>query len=176
MTDITKDSTDQYLKSDEAEKKVCNGSAETNVDHTQLCSEQNCIKQVNEISELKHEDISVESDITEIKNEMTKCDINNVVVVEGLDNSMKQLRIDDNVILEQTSKKDVRQKVWEFMEDNFLVVFPKPCFNRIPNFKGCNNASQLLEKLDEFKKAKTVQVTPDKAQETARFLTLLVSI
>lgn len=61
------------------------------------------------------------------------------------------------------------------MEENSLVVFPKPCFNRIPNFKGCNNASHLLEKLEEFKKAKTVQVTPDKAQEIARFLTLSVS-
>jgi len=61
------------------------------------------------------------------------------------------------------------------MEENSLVIFPKPCFNRIPNFKGCNSVSLLLEKLEEFKKAKTVQVTPDKAQETARFLTLNVS-
>lgn len=97
------------------------------------------------------------------------------MVVEDLEISNKPLRIDDCVILEQTSKKNIRQKVWEYMEENSLVVFPKPCFNRIPNFKGCNNASHLLEKLEEFKKAKTVQVTPDKAQETARFLTLSVS-
>lgn len=128
------------------------------------------------------QDVSVESNQIEInenseveESEQLKCDsVDNLVVID--ENSVtKPLRIDSSVILKETSKKDVRQKVWEFLEENSLVVFPKPCFNRIPNFKGCSNSSQSLEKLEEFKKAKTVQVTPDKAQETARYLTLSVS-
>lgn len=148
------------------------------VENNQLPSEQHPIKEESEASvsnEIK-QDVSIESDQNEVtENQVVKCDTNDAIVVEDLVDSNKPLRIDDSVILEQTSKKDIRQKVWEFMEENSLVVFPKPCFNRIPNFKGCHNASQLLEKLEEFKKAKTVQVTPDKAQETARFLTLSVS-
>jgi len=164
------------------------------MENTKLFDEKHSVIVKNGTSELNEEvkqDVSVESNEIEIKdtdlnevkeketencnsNETKECNPNDVHALDvGLEN--KPVRIDDSIILEQTSKKDIRQKVWEFMEDNSLVIFPKPCFNRIPNFKGCNNVSLLLEKLDEFKKAKTVQVTPDKAQETARFLTLNVS-
>jgi len=171
------------LKSDEGEKsnltnQVCNDFLEIKVENNQLPSEQHLVKEESEQSvsnEIK-QNVNIESGQIEVtENQVVKCDINDTIVVEDLVDSNKPLRIDDSVILEQKSKKDIRQKVWEFMEEKSLVVFPKPCFNRIPNFKGCINASQLLEKLEEFKKAKTVQVTPDKAQETARFITLSVS-
>lgn len=190
--EVTKESFDN--KSDESEKsKVPNGSVDIKMENTELSNENNSVIVKNGTSESNEEvkqDVSLESneietkdkdtDLNEVKeketenrnsNETEECNPNDIHALDvGLEN--KPVRIDDSIILEQTSKKDIRQKVWEFMEENSLVIFPKPCFNRIPNFKGCNNVSLLLEKLDEFKKAKTVQVTPDKAQETARFLTL----
>ncbi|XP_025206478.1 uncharacterized protein LOC112602557 isoform X2 [Melanaphis sacchari] len=188
-TEVTKESYDN--KSDGSEKsKVYNGSVDIKMENTKLSNENHSAIVENGTSDSNEEikqDVSVESNEIEIKdtelnevkenetekcnsNETEKCNSNGHALDLGLEN--KPVRIDDSIILEQTSKKDIRQKVWEFMEENLLVIFPKPCFNRIPNFKGCNNVSLLLEKLDEFKKAKTVQVTPDKAQETARFLTL----
>jgi len=155
---------------------------------TKLSNEQHSIIVENGTSESNEEvkqDVNVELNGKEIKdtddtnkvkeNETKLCNLSDGSLALDVGLEHKPVRIDDSVILEQTSKNDIRQKVWAFMEENSLVIFPKPCFNRIPNFKGCNNVSLLLEKLEEFKKAKTVQVTPDKAQETARFLTLNVS-
>uniref|UniRef100_A0A2S2NFS7 Methenyltetrahydrofolate synthase domain-containing protein n=1 Tax=Schizaphis graminum TaxID=13262 RepID=A0A2S2NFS7_SCHGA len=190
-TEVTKESNDN--KSDGPEKsKVYNGSFDNKIENTKLSNEKHSViveNGTNESNEEVKSDVTVElheveiktTDLNEVKeNEMEKCNSNETekcillndshTLDEGLEK--KPVRIDDSIILEQTSKKDIRQKVWEFMEENLLVIFPKPCFNRIPNFKGCNNVSLMLEKLDEFKKAKTIQVTPDKAQETARFLTL----
>lgn len=186
-TEVSAESIDQCLKLNEVEQDKSNGSVEIKLENTQLSDEQESSVSVqeyekNESSEVK-QDVSVESNQTEINEnglsevieiETTKNDPNEAMI-EDSDNFSKPQRIDSTVILELTSKKDIRQKVWEFLEENSLVVFPKPCFNRIPNFKGCSNATQSLEKLEEFKKAKTVQVTPDKAQETARFITLSVS-
>lgn len=175
------------IKSEETDKsKVNNGSVDKQIENNKLSNDQHSAIVENGIGDSNEEvkqDVSVESNEKEINDtddmnkvkETEQCNLNdgNLALDVGLEN--KPVRIDDSVILEQTSKKDIRQKVWEFMEENSLVIFPKPCFNRIPNFKGCNSVSLLLEKLEEFKKAKTVQVTPDKAQETARFLTLNVS-
>lgn len=178
---------DQCFKPDEAEKSnVCNGSMEKKMDNSQLSDEQDLVIVENEIgesSEVKEVDAIQSlkdlglSENSVVDNEEFKRDGEQMqsIVVESLENVNHPLRIDDKVISEQTSKKDIRHKVWEFLEENSLVVFPTPCYNRIPNFKGCITATQFLEKLEEFKKAKTVQVSPDKTQETARFLTLSVS-
>lgn len=173
----------------ETEKtNVVNGSAEVKMENSQLSNGQQSVIVKNvttsELSDIKQDDVSVESiqvgikddaALNEVKESETLKNVTNEIAIDEVDNSTKPLFIENDVILELTTKKDIRQKVWEFLEVNSLVVFPKPCFNRIPNFKGCINATQTLEKMEEFKKAKTVQVTPDKAQETARFLTLSVS-
>lgn len=181
------------MKSEEAEKNInTEGSTEIPHENTQLISEKQSVLVENGASESDEvkplADASVVSNQIEIKgnsvescpsevteSDVIKSDLNEAALNDVSEIKDKLLRINDNVILELTSKKDIRQKVWAFLEEQSLVVFPKPCFNRIPNFRGCINASQSLEKLEEFKKAKTVQVTPDKAQETARFLTLRVS-
>ena len=33
------------------------------------------------------------------------------------------------------SKQDLRQAVWDFMEENNLVTFPRPCYGKIPTGK-----------------------------------------
>ncbi|KAK3594817.1 hypothetical protein CHS0354_002861 [Potamilus streckersoni] len=70
------------------------------------------------------------------------------------------------------NKWDIREKVWNYMEANNLVVFPRPCHNRIPNFKDSVLAGDKLTTLEEFKRAKVVKINPDKPQQHTRFLTM----
>ncbi|KAF7657092.1 hypothetical protein LDENG_00032090 [Lucifuga dentata] len=70
------------------------------------------------------------------------------------------------------TKWDIRQKIWDFLEDKNLVNFPRPVHNRIPNFKGAAQACDRLKVLQEFKSSQTVKVNPDRPQQQACFLTL----
>ncbi len=58
------------------------------------------------------------------------------------------------------------------MEANDLITFPKPCFGRIPNFKGAELASQRLLSIPEFLKAKGVFSAPDGVLKSARRIVL----
>lgn len=49
--------------------------------------------------------------------------------------------------------------MWEHLDKNNLVVFPRPAFGRIPNFKGSAEAAAKLLELEEFKNAKSVEVS-----------------
>lgn len=42
------------------------------------------------------------------------------------------------------TKAQVRQKVWEFLEKNDIANFPRPVYQRIPNFKGATVAGQRV--------------------------------
>ncbi|XP_058485320.1 methenyltetrahydrofolate synthase domain-containing protein isoform X2 [Solea solea] len=70
------------------------------------------------------------------------------------------------------SKWDIRQRVWDYIEEKNLANFPRPVHNRIPNFKGANQACNRLADLQEFKSSHTVKVNPDRPQQQARFATL----
>ena len=74
-----------------------------------------------------------------------------------------------SVSLEDDTKSSIRQKVWETIEKNDIANFPRPVYNRIPNFKGANVAGQKVIELDEFKTAKVIKVNPDKPQEEVRY-------
>ena len=74
-----------------------------------------------------------------------------------------------NVSATEDTKPSIRQKVWECMEKNDLANFPRPVYNRIPNFKGANLAGQKVLEMEEFKNAKTIKVNPDKPQEEVRY-------
>ncbi len=77
------------------------------------------------------------------------------------------------VPMESTATKmDIRQSVWQFLERNDIANFPRPVYNRIPNFKGAAAAGQRLAELDEFASAKSVEVSPDKPQEEVRYQVL----
>lgn len=56
------------------------------------------------------------------------------------------------------------------MESNGLAMFPRPVYNRIPNFKGAPEAAAKLAELDVFKNANNVKVNPDKPQEPVRLV------
>ncbi|KAK7442093.1 hypothetical protein BaRGS_00040535 [Batillaria attramentaria] len=72
----------------------------------------------------------------------------------------------------EVSKWSIRKKIWDHLEENDLVNFPRPCHNRIPNFVDAAVAADKAAELDVFKSARTVKINPDKPQEHARFLTL----
>ncbi len=67
------------------------------------------------------------------------------------------------------NKAQVRQWVWRRMEENDLVVFPRPCYGKIPNFAGSRHAAEKLKGLEEWKKAKVVFASPDSSLRSARW-------
>lgn len=70
------------------------------------------------------------------------------------------------------TKEEIRRKIWEYMEKNNLVSFPRPCYGRIPNFIGCEKAARKLYELEEFLKAKGVFSAPDGVLKEARRIVL----
>lgn len=70
------------------------------------------------------------------------------------------------------SKESIRQEVWAYLEEKDIACFPRPVFHRIPNFKGAHEAAVKLATLEEFKRARTIKVNPDKPQESVRFFAL----
>ena len=70
------------------------------------------------------------------------------------------------------SKEEIRMRVWQRMEERKVVAFPKPVFNRIPNFVGAERAAQKLRELPEYKAAKVVFCNPDSPQRPVRELAL----
>ncbi|XP_074657101.1 methenyltetrahydrofolate synthase domain-containing protein-like [Tubulanus polymorphus] len=73
------------------------------------------------------------------------------------------------------TKDSIRNCVWDYLERYDIAAFPRPCHRRIPNYKGADVACNRLATLDFFKTAKTVKINPDKAQQQARFLTLVAN-
>jgi 5-formyltetrahydrofolate cyclo-ligase len=47
------------------------------------------------------------------------------------------------------TKDEIRQKVWDYLEKNNLVTFPKPGCGRIPNFIGAKIAAAKIQELKE---------------------------
>ncbi|NWI69790.1 MTHSD protein, partial [Todus mexicanus] len=70
------------------------------------------------------------------------------------------------------SKRDVREKVWDYLEKSGLAEFPRPVHHRIPNFKGSHQACCSIKELDEFSRAREVKVDPDKPLEGVRLAAL----
>lgn len=73
---------------------------------------------------------------------------------------------------EEVTKQSFRLKVWRHLESNGLAMFPRPVYNRIPNFKGALEAAAKLAELDIFKNANKIKVNPDKPQEAVRITCL----
>ncbi|XP_026176374.1 methenyltetrahydrofolate synthase domain-containing protein isoform X1 [Mastacembelus armatus] len=70
------------------------------------------------------------------------------------------------------SKWDIRQKVWDYIEEKNLANFPRPVHNRIPNFKGAFTACARVSELQVFTQTAEVKVDPDKPLEGARLSVL----
>ncbi|XP_061432185.1 methenyltetrahydrofolate synthase domain-containing protein-like isoform X2 [Lethenteron reissneri] len=71
-----------------------------------------------------------------------------------------------------TSKWDIRQTVWDYMELHDLANFPRPVHHRIPNFKGSYRAAGRIGDLAAFAATSAVKVDPDKPLEGVRLAAL----
>ncbi len=65
-------------------------------------------------------------------------------------------------------KEELRNKIWELLEQKNVAIFPLPAFGRIPNFIGSEKAANLVRTLPEWKRAKVIFANPDYAQKKIR--------
>lgn len=85
------------------------------------------------------------------------------------DAKMSTLATDDIKL----KKNEIRNWVWGEMERrNLIQRYPETCFERIPNFFGCDKAAERLSKTREFQKSDVIKVNPSLAQMSLRFLIL----
>ncbi len=70
------------------------------------------------------------------------------------------------------TKQELREHVWEKMTMEEIAQFPLPCYGRIPNFVGVENASNLILDLPEFKKARFIFSAPDYVLHNVREIAL----
>ncbi|MHA1322454.1 MAG: 5-formyltetrahydrofolate cyclo-ligase [Candidatus Helarchaeota archaeon] len=66
----------------------------------------------------------------------------------------------------------MRDQIWAKMTEEEIASFPLPCFGRIPNFIGAEEASKLILQLPEFRKARFIFSAPDHVLHTIRQITL----
>ena len=68
----------------------------------------------------------------------------------------------------KAEKQRLREKIWREMQERGIAKFPLPCWGRIPNFQGAEKAAENLRKLEEWRKAKVIFVSPDSPQRKVR--------
>lgn len=71
-----------------------------------------------------------------------------------------------------STKKALRQRIWKYLEDHDIARFPRPVYNRIPNFEGAEKAAERIRDLQGFALAKVVKVNPDAPQAHVRRIVL----
>ena len=70
------------------------------------------------------------------------------------------------------TKDEIRKRIWYLLEDENIADFPRPCYGRIPNFKGSRNVSERIKTLTEFKKAGAIFCAPDMVLKRIREIVL----
>jgi 5-formyltetrahydrofolate cyclo-ligase len=72
----------------------------------------------------------------------------------------------------ETSKQEVRDRIWELLARRGAARFPG-ARGRIPNFTGAEAAARRLAELPEWKRARAIKCNPDLPQLPVRLLALL---
>jgi len=67
----------------------------------------------------------------------------------------------------KAEKQRLREKIWREIQERGIAKFP-PCWGRIPNFQGAEKAAENLRKLEEWRNAKVIFVSPDSPQRKVR--------
>ena len=73
----------------------------------------------------------------------------------------------------QEEKQEIRNRVWNMLEDNRISKPPKPIYGRIPNFKGAGKAAGKLRDTDEWMNSQVIFCSPDSPQIKVREYALL---
>ncbi|WP_245779437.1 5-formyltetrahydrofolate cyclo-ligase [Halostagnicola kamekurae] len=66
------------------------------------------------------------------------------------------------------SKQDIRERVWDDLEESGEARFPFPPHGRIPNFAGAKAAADRLAARPEWNRAETIKANPDAPQLPVR--------
>ena len=73
----------------------------------------------------------------------------------------------------RVEKQKIREHVWSLLERKGVARFPRPVYGRIPNFVGAERAAERILKLEEYRSARVVKVSPDSPQRFIRYRCLL---
>jgi 5-formyltetrahydrofolate cyclo-ligase len=65
-------------------------------------------------------------------------------------------------------KQDLRERIWDALEESGTARFPFPPHGRIPNVEGASEATERLAEQPEWKQAETVKANPDAPQLPVR--------
>ncbi|WP_420182425.1 5-formyltetrahydrofolate cyclo-ligase [Haloarcula sp. KBTZ06] len=65
-------------------------------------------------------------------------------------------------------KQELREQVWDELEESGDARFPFPPHGRIPNFAGAKQAAERLTKTDSWKDADVIKSNPDSPQRAVR--------
>ena len=76
-------------------------------------------------------------------------------------------------VMQAEDKQKLRKMIWEVLEDNDLLRTSKPCFGRIPDFKGAYSAAWRLKNTLEWQNAEVIFSSPDSALKDLRENVLL---
>jgi len=66
------------------------------------------------------------------------------------------------------SKPDLRERIWDHLEDEGIARFPFPPHGRIPNFANASDAADRLADTDAWQAADTLKCNPDAPQLPVR--------
>ena len=66
------------------------------------------------------------------------------------------------------SKADLRERIWDHLEDEGIARFPFPPHGRIPNFANASDAADRLADTDAWQAADTLKCNPDAPQLPVR--------
>jgi 5-formyltetrahydrofolate cyclo-ligase len=65
-------------------------------------------------------------------------------------------------------KQELRERVWDELEESGVARFPYPPHGRIPNFAGAGDAAKRLTELEDWKNADVIKSNPDSPQLPVR--------
>ncbi|CAF0905371.1 unnamed protein product [Rotaria sordida] len=82
-----------------------------------------------------------------------------------------KIKINNNISL-QLIKARARTLIWDIMELKNEISYPHPVHGRIPNFRNNPNCSMNLAQLEEFQRARVIEICPSLAQEHLRLFSL----
>lgn len=66
------------------------------------------------------------------------------------------------------TKQNIRNSVWNRLQDRGEARFPFPVEGRIPNFNGAARAADALTTLDGYQRADVLKINPDSPQKPVR--------
>lgn len=65
-------------------------------------------------------------------------------------------------------KQELRERIWDELEERGEARFPFPPHGRIPNFNGAETAAERLAQTDAWKDASVIKSNPDSPQRPVR--------